>query len=920
MQTRIARQTVMNLVVFLCLARTGKAKQPNLLLNPGFEMLRDGRPVGWRVEKGGWGVMNSADGEMFRSGKWCVRVTCPPGVHHETVISEPIEVEQNKRYLLSFWSKSDGGSHTYGLAWFHGKLESQRHQSGGIVPGPHDWVRSQFIFKTPPRTERMEVRLGIKYGGTAWFDDVLLREAGVDETENLLMNSSFEYSANPGYPDCWMHEGYSRQRKYFGRQYWGLDETVAYHGSKSLRVSAPLQTFSVWYEGVKAPCTFSVFVRSNRLRARFRLRCGNASTTFAVGPGWQRCSVRSTAHSGVLTVSFGPIKAERAPEPGGIEWTERGRFGKAVVMRQGSRLGVVSKKEAIREGTIEFWMKPAYEIPGSMRKDIALLSRDNCRPYLYIDRRGRLVWSIYDGKREWSLATEPSVWEEDKWYHIAVEWGAKGQCIYLNGTERARNPRFTGTYEYRGNQLWMLGKRGDIDVLNFEGALDELRISSKQRSVDEIEAGSSAKAYRADEDTVLLLHFDREGEIEDWSVAKPQTVFWVDAAQLEEAEEPTAYRASWRDVLLRTPPEGPEKSVTIRLIRGDAEMYPARSLRVDGETIIPVWIWGLRPEDCAKLMKFGVNTAFCAKDWMEEARRYGLKVIYCLPSAWRIREKGMSREDLLRLIREEVVTLRDDPSVICWFTCDEPKPEKGLTQTLLSEIHRTVKSTGAPQPIYLNCSIRHYAGAERDTEFVKNHLLGFIPSADIVSLDPYPVPRSPLAIVTLQTDLLRGHAPDKVVGMILQFFMGGRFWREPTPAELTAMWYMALIHGARVIGLYSRRPIVQELWEAMKGLARETKELTPVLTSAERCEISRQEPDPYASGIHCLVRMRKGKLYLIATNSERRRIRCRFVVEGMRSGSRVVVLFEGRKLVVERDSFGDLFRPYGRHIYELESR
>jgi len=906
----------------------------NLLANPGFEETEGGGPVAWRVEKGKWGEDDGSDDTTFHSGKRSVRVTCPPNGHHQTAVSAAIPVKPKGRYRLSVWSKSTGGAFTYILAWFQGrKITKEVYRFGGAVRGPHDWTKSSFLFRTTPDTERLEVRLGIKYGATAWFDDVALEEAPEGEVDNLLINSSFEYAANPGYSDAWNRRGYRYEKRFYHQPgAWGLDETTAYHGRYSLRVGAPLRTHSVWYEHVPPPCTFSLYVKANQPDLQFKMWFGNASEVFSVGTEWKRCSVTSTARS--LTLYFQPIFPAGTPAEG-VTWTDAGRFGKGVVYDgKTSRLYVNDRwkgegKESMPAGTIEFWLRPARPIDKPEGNGIGLLCRDNCRPGLYINPRGGLVWSIYDGKQHSSVYTDPMSWEKGRWYHVAVTWGPGGQKAYINGELRGAKEKSTGTYETRrAGPPWKLGGREDAGLPTFEGCFDELRISSKARTPEEMSVGPEAKPYETDEHTVLLVHFDESGAIHDASRPKaPPPVFWVDAAQLEEGTEATPYRPGWRDLAVKPKKDTGPKQVTVRFSKGEREMFPAPTAASGGKPFIPVWIWGLTPEDAAALMEHGVNAALCGEETVAKATELGLKVIYATPSAWRIREDEketglgvpMTRDLLLRLVREQVIKHKENPSIIGWFTCDEPRPEKGLSHDLLLDMYRAVKGAGAKQPVYINCAIGH-TGRWKNPEFVQEKFVGFIPATDWIGVDVYPVPRAPLDLVAWQTDVVRARAKDKVCSMVLQFFMGGRFLREPTPSELTSMWYLSLIHGARHIGLYSRKTTAHQPWARMKALASETRALTPILASAERTGLSVQTPGPHESGIHCLLRKHGGKLYLIATNAEHRTTECRFVLPDALPGPKIRVMFEDRTLTAAEGAFTDTFRPYQRHVYGVPVR
>jgi len=893
----------------------GHGAGKNLLRNPGFERVQDGGPVDWRCEKGNWDDRDGADQTISRSGEGTVRVVCPVGGHHQTAVSDHrISVEPGTRYRLTSWSKSTGGEYTYMLAWFHGKaLPKESYQAGGMIRGEHDWALASFVFTAPADAGWVDVRLGIKYAATAWFDDVSLVQVSDDEVDNVLVNSSFEIAATPGYPDAWRRISYKHERRFFEPGYWGLDDTTAYHGRYSLKIAAPLRTYSVWNEAVRAPYTFSIYLRSNRKALKARIWAGDGSKVVSVGQDWQRYSVTASKVRRFNTVYLQPMPSDDLKNRG-CTWADTGKFGKALVFDGHESvldLGEMGVGDALAQGTIEFWMRPAITYDSSLGKIVPVLSRDNARPALLFSPSGTLYLSMYDGKTHHTVYTRQTRWEAGRWYQIAISWGAQGLRIYVDG-EPSGQTAFAGTYEYRGASRWLVGRRGDMNA-RFNGAIDELRVSGRPRPLAELTGGP----YAPSPGTLLLLHFDKPGTLTDSS--KPPlapAVLWGDAAQLEEGTTARPYTPSWRDMLVNSRPEGEPRQVSIRLERGPLNMFPASTVIAGGKPFLPVWIWGLTIEDAAKLKKHGLNCVLCGSTNLAAAQDAGLKVLYTVPSAWRIRERDLTQQKLLGLVREDVAKHRRHPAIIGWFTCDEPRPEKGLTHELLLAMYNAVHVEDPDRPVYINCAIGNAAGA-KSAEYLHTKLGGYVPAADLIGTDPYPVPTARLDAVARQVDIVRAQAPGKPISMVLQFFSGGRFLREPTPRELTCMWYLCLVHGARSIGLYSRRPTSAPLWEQMKVLASETRRLAPDLTNVEDSGFARQIPDGYASGIHCLARRCRDQLYLIAVNAEHTEISARFTIPNLPPNAEVSVEFEGRALTTTGDTLRDVFKPYERHVYVM---
>ncbi len=80
------------------------AQEVELLSSPGFEQVRDGKPVGWSAG-GGWSV----DGEVARSGKTSMRVRIPgPETRSSGDLSVEVPVKPNTPYRVSMWVRTEG--------------------------------------------------------------------------------------------------------------------------------------------------------------------------------------------------------------------------------------------------------------------------------------------------------------------------------------------------------------------------------------------------------------------------------------------------------------------------------------------------------------------------------------------------------------------------------------------------------------------------------------------------------------------------------------------------------------------------------------------------------------------------------------------------------------------------------------------
>jgi len=399
---------------------------------------------------------------------------------------------------------------------------------------------------------------------------------------------------------------------------------------------------------------------------------------------------------------------------------------------------------------------------------------------------------------------------------------------------------------------------------------------------------------------------------------KTGPVLWADAAQMEIGESSNVYTP---DTGMRRelfpPKKGETRNVEIRFSSGKDNMFPANGLTTDGQPIIPYWVWGLTEEHSAQLKGRGINCVF-SKD-LDKSGRLGLKVCHTPGGPRRIKgvgrehEASLTRAEYLAHLRKVVSESREHPALLGWFLCDEPSGK--ITPDLMADIHRTVKTSDPAHPAFLNWGIaadtwKYPAMMEKKFEYGK--------ATDIFCGDPYPVPYRPVDSMARMTDAFTDAAGGKPVFMVPQFFgdVAG-LAASPTPEEETAMIYLSLIHGTRGFCFYNRRPVSTPLWESMLRAGKELETLTPIVFSTEPSGLSGQVPDAYATGIHCLPRKHKGKLYLVTVNGELKDIRARFEVPGLRDGAKIRVMFEDRTTATTDGAFSDTYEPYERHVYEV---
>lgn len=156
--------------------------------------------------------------------------------------------------------------------------------------------------------------------------------------------------------------------------------------------------------------------------------------------------------------------------------------------------------------TAECWVQ-SEKIAGSM----TLIGR-------YIDGKGfGLVWSRPGGVLPFGvvgtdrgvaravLDTPP---ETGRWHHVAMTYDGHRAVVYLDGVEVGRSEEAGGLLHpdaplYIGASP---DRRGD-PVAMFKGLIDEVRVSSVVRYTGTF---TPARVFETDENTLLLMHFDRD--------------------------------------------------------------------------------------------------------------------------------------------------------------------------------------------------------------------------------------------------------------------------------------------------------------------------------------------------------------------------------------------------------------------------
>ncbi|MGN6386957.1 MAG: hypothetical protein ACTHMT_12040, partial [Verrucomicrobiota bacterium] len=206
------------------------------------------------------------------------------------------------------------------------------------------------------------------------------------------------------------------------------------------------------------------------------------------------------------------------------------------------------------------------------------------------------------------------------------------------------------------------------------------------------------------------------------------------------------------------------------------------------------------------------------REYLREANQYGVKVL--APSG---AMKPISPQS-----RGKIITMDREPALWAWYLVDEPDLHR-IPPTIVSKANRNLKSiVNKPTLVVLSSgsAVEKYAHC-----------------ADLLAVDWYPVPWAPVSTFAREMRLARLGADGKPFYSIIQAFNWAAFpgmikttelLREPTPAELRCMAYLAMANDARGVLFYTysepnwtlkEHP---ELWASVETLATELRELAPL--------------------------------------------------------------------------------------------
>lgn len=353
----------------------------------------------------------------------------------------------------------------------------------------------------------------------------------------------------------------------------------------------------------------------------------------------------------------------------------------------------------------------------------------------------------------------------------------------------------------------------------------------------------------------------------------------------------------------------------------------------------PLAVWLQSPQNAARYKAAGINLYVGLWQGPTEAQLAALKAA------------GMSV-----ICEQNTVGLahKTDPTIVGWMHGDEPDNAQAIPdpatgkQTYGPPVppsrivadYRRLRPADPTRPILLNLGqgVANDAWEGRGPGAKLQDYETYVKGGDIVSFDVYPVAGMDRA----DGANLLWYVPKGVDRLMRWTRSGGAatVWNclecsringknKPTPQQVRAEAWMALIHGSRglIYFVHEFQPKFNEhallddpaMLAAVTALNRQIQELAPVLNSPTVAAAAPAASDVPNVPIDALVKRHGGALYVFAAAMRAGSARGIFTIRSLPPGSAATaeVLGEGRTIPVRGGRFADHFAPYDVHLYRI---
>lgn len=344
------------------------------------------------------------------------------------------------------------------------------------------------------------------------------------------------------------------------------------------------------------------------------------------------------------------------------------------------------------------------------------------------------------------------------------------------------------------------------------------------------------------------------------------------------------------------------------------------ALAKDGKRFFPLMVYHAMPEDFPQLAELGFNVLLNNFNLRQHAGNdesaYSTLLTQSLASAktnnlllWVV-----ANSDYNSLFAIPVA--KRDAALLGWYGADEPWGDL----TRLTESYNTIKMLEPDKPVLI---------VQNNYSRLQETAMG----ADIVGVDPYPIPNLSLrAVVDATHAAIRSVSGRKPVWTILPQYES----KIPTREELRCMAWLAIIAGADGVGFFDWDERTRDAKTgAMKGWytkehPEQVENLRAVLKELRALEHvllapgATQHPtlNPANPAIHAAVKETEGQRYLLVASDSRREEEASLRIEHVREAIARNLCDGGdsKSLLISNGEMLLKMPPLGVAVYQIDSK
>ena len=364
-----------------------------------------------------------------------------------------------------------------------------------------------------------------------------------------------------------------------------------------------------------------------------------------------------------------------------------------------------------------------------------------------------------------------------------------------------------------------------------------------------------------------------------------------------------------------------------------SQSVSAGELHVNGFPVdahfFPIGVWMQSPSRAASYKAIGINTFVGLWEGPTEQQLAALdrQNMYVIAEQNEVGLKSVNRHVIKAWMQQDEPDNAQPIGLGLYGTC--------IPATEVTRRTREIKTTDPTRPVMINfgqgVANEFWRGRGKCNGDYRYYDVA-VQGADILSYDIYPVGSStPQVKGKLEyvargvTNLMKRATAEQSVWVALETTALDPA-RRPTPAEIRAEVWMALIHGASGIlyfahefkprfredAIFRYPDIVEEVTRTNRLIA----SLSPVLKSPSlngTLQINSETP------IATLEKVYENKIYIFAVAMQNYPSAVRITADGLHDAT-ARVIGENRSLTVSRGTFEDQFEGYGVHLYEIEGQ